>query len=55
MEENIKILDKEGFENRIKEFKEIIEKLTQEQEEEFTNGKGEEEDIEIVCDVGEKE
>lgn len=29
--------------------------LTEEQEEEFTNGKGEEEDIDIVCDVGEKE
>ena len=30
-------------------------KLTVEQEEEFTNGKGIEEDIDIVCDVGEQE
>lgn len=29
--------------------------LTEIQEEEFTNGKGTEEDIDIVCDVGEKD
>lgn len=30
-------------------------KLTEIQEIEFSNGKGEEEDIDIVCDVGEKD
>lgn len=42
--EKVKVLDKEGFENKTQEIKEAIEKLTEEQEKEFSNGKGEETD-----------